>query len=189
MILLGKPEGKIPLGRSRRMWVDNIKMYLREIGLGCMDWIHHVQNGHQWRALENVAINLRVLKPLGKARVSEGLAASQEGFSSMESVLAKIVPMCLACFWWRRQQLTEFGDWFPWTTSATINGLSIQNLVLLRKMTTAHRWLWNSSPSKWTQAATTCTFVGQIFLRSISIWSSHVHFGFPTRISLSIKQP
>jgi hypothetical protein len=46
-ILVGKPEGKRPLGRPRRRWVDNIKMYLREIGWGGMDWIGLAQDRDQ----------------------------------------------------------------------------------------------------------------------------------------------
>jgi hypothetical protein len=52
-ILVGKPEGKTPLGRSRRRWVDNIKMDLIEIG-GCgMDWINLAQDGDRWRIIVN----------------------------------------------------------------------------------------------------------------------------------------
>jgi hypothetical protein len=50
-ILVGKPEGKRPLGRSRRRWVDNIKMDLREIGWDGMNWIELAQDRDQWRAL------------------------------------------------------------------------------------------------------------------------------------------
>jgi hypothetical protein len=50
-ILVGNPEGKRPLGRSRRRWVDNIKMDLREIGWDGMDWIDLAQDRDQWRAL------------------------------------------------------------------------------------------------------------------------------------------
>jgi hypothetical protein len=50
-ILVGKPEGKGPLGRIRRRWVDNIKMNLREIGWDGMDWIDVAQDRDQWRAL------------------------------------------------------------------------------------------------------------------------------------------
>jgi hypothetical protein len=50
-ILVGKPEGKRPLGRPRRRWVDNIKMDLREIGWNGMDWIELAQDRDQWRAL------------------------------------------------------------------------------------------------------------------------------------------
>jgi hypothetical protein len=56
----GKPEGKRPLRRSRRRWVDNIKMDLREIGWGGMDWIDLAQDRDQWRALVNTVMNLRV---------------------------------------------------------------------------------------------------------------------------------
>jgi hypothetical protein len=51
-MLVGKPEGKRPLGRPRRRWVDNIKMNLREIGWNSMDWIDLVQDRDRWRALE-----------------------------------------------------------------------------------------------------------------------------------------
>jgi hypothetical protein len=60
MILVGKPEGKRPLGRLRRRWVDNIKMDLREIGWYGMDWIDLAQNRDQRRALVNTVLNLRV---------------------------------------------------------------------------------------------------------------------------------
>jgi hypothetical protein len=55
-ILVGKPEGKRPLGRPGRRWVDNIKMDLRKIEWGGMDWIVLAQ----WRALVNTVMNLRV---------------------------------------------------------------------------------------------------------------------------------
>jgi hypothetical protein len=59
-ILVGKPEGKRPLGRSRRRSVDNIKMVLREIGWDGMDWIDLTQDKDQWRALLNTVMNLPV---------------------------------------------------------------------------------------------------------------------------------
>jgi hypothetical protein len=59
-ILVGKPEGKIPLGRSRRRWVDNIKMDLTEIGWDGVVWFDLTQDKDQCRALVNMAINLRV---------------------------------------------------------------------------------------------------------------------------------
>jgi hypothetical protein len=57
---VGKSEGKRPLGRPRRRWVDNIKMDLREIGWGGMDWIDLAQDRDQWRSLVNTVINFRV---------------------------------------------------------------------------------------------------------------------------------
>jgi hypothetical protein len=59
-ILNGKPEVKRPLGRPRRRWMDNIKMDLRETGLGGMYWIDLAQDRNQWRALVNTVMNLRV---------------------------------------------------------------------------------------------------------------------------------
>jgi hypothetical protein len=58
--MVGKPEGKRPLGRPRRRLVDNIKMDLREIGFDGMDWIHQSQDRDQWRALVSTVLNLRV---------------------------------------------------------------------------------------------------------------------------------
>jgi hypothetical protein len=59
-ILVGKPEGKRPLGRPKRRWVGNIKMDRREIGWDSMDWIDLVKDRDQWRALVNTVMNLRV---------------------------------------------------------------------------------------------------------------------------------
>jgi hypothetical protein len=59
-ILVGKPEGKRPLGRPRRRWVDNIKIDLREIGWDGMGWIDLAQDRDKWRALVNMEMNLRV---------------------------------------------------------------------------------------------------------------------------------
>jgi hypothetical protein len=59
-ILVGKPQGKRPLRRSRRRWVDNIKIELREIGCDGTDWINLAQDRDQWRAPVNTVMNLRV---------------------------------------------------------------------------------------------------------------------------------
>jgi hypothetical protein len=57
---VGKPEGKTPLGRPTRRWVDNIKTDLREIGWDDMDWIDLAQDRDQWRALVSMVMNLQV---------------------------------------------------------------------------------------------------------------------------------
>jgi hypothetical protein len=59
-ILVGRPEGRIPLGRPRRKWEDVIKMDLREIGFGDVDWIHWARDRERWRALVNTVMNLWV---------------------------------------------------------------------------------------------------------------------------------
>jgi hypothetical protein len=59
-ILVGRPEGRRPLGRPRRRWEDNIMMNLWEIGFGDVDWIHWAQNRDRWRALVHTVMNLRV---------------------------------------------------------------------------------------------------------------------------------
>ena len=57
---MGKPEGKRPLGRPRRRWEDNIKMDLKEVGCGGVDWIELAQDRDRWRALVKAVMNLRV---------------------------------------------------------------------------------------------------------------------------------
>jgi hypothetical protein len=62
-VLVGKPEGKRPLGRPRRRWEDWIRMDLREIGLGSVDWIRLAQDRDRWRVVVSAVMNLRVLAP------------------------------------------------------------------------------------------------------------------------------
>ena len=59
-VLVGKPEGKRPLGRPRRRWVDNIRMDLQEVGCRYVDWIGLAQVRESWRTLVSAVINLRV---------------------------------------------------------------------------------------------------------------------------------
>ena len=59
-VLVGKPEGKRPLGRPRRRWVDNITMGLQEVGCGYMDWIGLVEDRDRWWTLVSAVMNLRV---------------------------------------------------------------------------------------------------------------------------------
>jgi len=58
--LVGQPEGKRPLGRPRRRWVDNIRMDLQEVRCGYLDWIGLDQDREGWRALVSAVMNLRV---------------------------------------------------------------------------------------------------------------------------------
>jgi hypothetical protein len=59
-LLVGKPEGRRPLGRPRRRWVDNIRMDLEEVGWGGVDWIGLAQDMDRWRAVVNSVLNLRL---------------------------------------------------------------------------------------------------------------------------------
>jgi hypothetical protein len=59
-LLVGKPEGKRPLRRLRRRWIDNVKMDLLDIGVCVVDWIGLAQDRYRWRALVNAVMNLRV---------------------------------------------------------------------------------------------------------------------------------
>jgi len=59
-VLVGKPEGKRPLGRPTRRWEDNIEMYLQEVRCGCMDWVELAQDRFKWRAFMTAVMNLRV---------------------------------------------------------------------------------------------------------------------------------
>ena len=59
-VLVGKPEGRRPLGRPRRRWVDNSRMALQEVGFGYMDWIGLAQDRDRWRTLVSAVMNLRV---------------------------------------------------------------------------------------------------------------------------------
>jgi hypothetical protein len=69
-LFVGKPEGKRPLGRPRRRWVDYIKRDLGEVGWGYVDWIGLAQDRNRWRAVMNTVLNLRVHEMLGIYRVA-----------------------------------------------------------------------------------------------------------------------
>ena len=60
VVLVGKPEGKRPLGRPKCRWVDDIRMYLQDVGCGYMDWIGLAQDKDKWRTLVTAVMNLRV---------------------------------------------------------------------------------------------------------------------------------
>jgi len=68
--MLGRPEGKGPLGRPTHRWEENIKTELREVELGGMDWIELAQDRDRWRALVNAVMNLRVAQSAGNLLAS-----------------------------------------------------------------------------------------------------------------------
>ena len=97
-VLVGKPEGKRPLGRQRRRWQDNIKMDLQEVGCEGMDWIELAQDRDRWRALVNAVMNLRgSTKCGGVFWQAENRLAFQEGLCCMESVTKWLYLM----YWWQ----------------------------------------------------------------------------------------
>jgi len=65
-VLMGKPEGKGPLGRPRRRWEDKVKMVLQAVGGDCGDWMELAQDRDRWRALVSTVMNLRVPKKCGE---------------------------------------------------------------------------------------------------------------------------
>jgi hypothetical protein len=60
-VMVGRPEGKRPLGRPRRRWEVNIKMDLQEVGRGCGDWMEVAQDRDRWRTLVSAVMNFRFL--------------------------------------------------------------------------------------------------------------------------------
>ncbi|KAJ4440018.1 hypothetical protein ANN_08149 [Periplaneta americana] len=78
-VLVGRPEGKRPLGRSRRRWEDNIKMDLREVGYDDRDWINLAQDRDRWRAYVRAAMNLRKPKKINPKSWFATPASSQQG--------------------------------------------------------------------------------------------------------------
>jgi hypothetical protein len=83
---VGKPEGRTPLGRPRRRWLDNIRMDLVEVGWGHVEWVSLAQDRDRWRALVNSVLNLLVHNILGNYRVSKQLGVSRVVLSSMKLV-------------------------------------------------------------------------------------------------------
>jgi hypothetical protein len=80
-LLVGKPEGKRPLGRPRRRWMNNIRMDFGEVGWGDVDWIGLAQERNRWRAVVKSILNLRVPQNAGKfssGLTSSGLASSAQ---------------------------------------------------------------------------------------------------------------
>jgi len=64
-VLVGKPEGKRPLGRPRHRWEDNVKMELQKVGGGCGDWMELAKDRDRWRALVSTVMNFQVPKKAG----------------------------------------------------------------------------------------------------------------------------
>jgi hypothetical protein len=85
-LLVRKPEGRRPLGRPRRRWMDNIKKDLLEIGVNVVDWIVLAQDRYRWRSLVKAVMNLRVPLNAGNYRMAAQLVASRVLLSSIKLV-------------------------------------------------------------------------------------------------------
>ena len=122
-VSVGKPEGKRPLGRPRRRWVDNIKMDLQEVGCGNMDWIELAQDREKWRALVNAVMNRRV--PLNAENLSSWEPVSFSRRTLLHGVSNESNQITIAnshslsfCYW----QLTQLcGDIWLELLSASLN--------------------------------------------------------------------
>jgi hypothetical protein len=88
-LLVGKPEGKRPLGRPKRRWVDNIRMDLGEVGWDDVDWIGLAKDRNRWRAVVNSVLNLRVPRNAGK--LSSGLTSSGLSVSAQLHIVSQLV--------------------------------------------------------------------------------------------------
>ncbi|KAJ4450278.1 hypothetical protein ANN_01698 [Periplaneta americana] len=97
-MLVGRPEGKRPLGRPKRRWEDNIKMDLREVGYDDREWINLAQNRDQWRAYVRAAMNLWVPGSLKASKVSTMLA-----------LINRILDWFKSLFWKEEMELTLVG--------------------------------------------------------------------------------
>jgi hypothetical protein len=99
-LLVGKPEGKGPLGRPRHRWVNNIRMNLVEIGFGEVDWIGLAQDRYRWRALVNAVMNLRFPYNAGKLPsgcTTCGLSSSAQLHRISQSVNQYFFATCFGC--------------------------------------------------------------------------------------------
>ena len=108
-VLVGKPEGKRPVGRPRRRWVDNIRMDLQEVGCGYMYWIELAQDRDRWRTLVSAVMNLRVPWNVGNfltscKPVSFSRRTLHHGVSKVRCLRTireePIVKYCPTSLWW-----------------------------------------------------------------------------------------
>ena len=111
-VLVGKPEGRRPLGRPRRRWVDNIRLDLQEVGCGYMDWIGLAQDRDRWWTLVSVIMNLRVpwnagnfltsCKPVSFSRrtLQHGVLLSTATMAAWTRHTVTLYVLWLSCWYW-----------------------------------------------------------------------------------------
>ena len=108
-VLMGKPGGRRPLGRPRRRWVDNIRMYLQEVGCGYMDWIGLAQGRDRWRRFVSAVMNLRV--PWNAGNFLTSCKPVSFSRSTLHHVVSKISIPSLEHTVFPIQQVTGFFLW------------------------------------------------------------------------------
>jgi len=161
-ILVGKPEGKRPLGRPRRRWEDNIKMDLQEVGGGCGDWMELAQDRDRWRALLSMVMNLRVPKmwgiswlaaePVSFSRRTLLHGVSKEGHFSLSflfliiwhrtCILTTIAELLLRPFWTDSQFVKSYNPIQPpWVNKHFLNSVHYHRMHVEQQYFVINAWI------------------------------------------------
>jgi len=167
-VLVGKPEGKRPLGRPRRRWVDNIRMDLQEVGCGYVDSIELAQDRDRWRTLVSAVMNLRVLQ--GISWLAANQLAAQEGLCTMEWVSRDgLYPYCCVL---HRQR-----------------GWHILRLLLYVSATCSYYYETSFTYSYSLHASVRCTIIrGNIYRHITNYCKDNVHQGLVLRPNYVLKK-
>jgi hypothetical protein len=127
-VLVGKPKGRSPLGRPRRRRENGIRMDLREIGWGGVDWIRLAQDRDQWRAVVSAVMNLRVLVPqsykylVNKALVSH-IMQSWEATCKQNTLINRFNYTVMSCIWLTRYTKEKNNCVAPNKYSISVNNM------------------------------------------------------------------
>ena len=132
-VLVGKQEGKRPLARPRRRWVDNIRMDLQEVGCGYVDWIGLAQDRDSWRTLVSVVMNLRV--PLN----AWNILTSCKPVSFSRRTLHHEVVVVVFPF----QHCSDIRVLFPWAAILVLDTFIMYNSIRGPQSRAPEIWRWN----------------------------------------------